>query len=87
MAKSKEPVVIKKYANRRLYNTATSTYAAAMEEQVRRNMEMFHRAFAIFTPFARGEAQTAEAEKLAGWRNRRCSRAQKRLDHLTATNG
>src|SRR5688572_13701088 len=26
MAESKEPVVIKKYANRRLYNTGTSTY-------------------------------------------------------------
>jgi polyhydroxyalkanoate synthesis repressor PhaR len=26
MAKSEEPVVIKKYANRRLYNTGTSTY-------------------------------------------------------------
>ena len=26
MAKSEEPIVIKKYANRRLYNTGTSTY-------------------------------------------------------------
>ena len=26
MAKSEEPVIIKKYANRRLYNTGTSTY-------------------------------------------------------------
>jgi polyhydroxyalkanoate synthesis repressor PhaR len=26
MAKSNEPVTIKKYANRRLYNTGTSTY-------------------------------------------------------------
>ena len=26
MAKSDEPVTIKKYANRRLYNTGTSTY-------------------------------------------------------------
>ena len=26
MAKSEEPVTIKKYANRRLYNTGTSTY-------------------------------------------------------------
>jgi len=186
MAKSKEPVVIKKYANRRLYNTATSTYAtledlagmvktgedfivsdaktreditrsvltqiifeqenkggqnllpitflrqlmrfygegmqmlvrcylevsidsltreqakfrqqmsqafgivpfAAMEEQVRRNMEMFQRAFAIVTPFARGEAQTAEAEKLAGSGGEiEDVESQKRLDHLTATNG
>ena len=26
MAKSDEPITIKKYANRRLYNTGTSTY-------------------------------------------------------------
>ena len=26
MAKTKEPTTIKKYANRRLYNTGTSTY-------------------------------------------------------------
>ena len=26
MAEDKEPVTIKKYANRRLYNTGTSTY-------------------------------------------------------------
>jgi polyhydroxyalkanoate synthesis repressor PhaR len=159
MAKSDEPVVIKKYANRRLYNTGTSTYVTledlatmvkggedfivhdaktgeditrqvlaqiifeqenkegqslmpiaflrqlirfygdsmqmlvprylevsidsltreqqkfrdqmaqafggspfgALEDQVRRNMEMFERAFAMFTPFARREAQAAEA--------------------------
>jgi len=30
----------------------------ALEEQVRRNMEMFERAFAMFTPFARREGQT-----------------------------
>src|SRR5579863_6726698 len=39
----------------------------ALEEQARRNMEMFERAFAMFTPFARREVQggdgTAEAEK------------------------
>jgi polyhydroxyalkanoate synthesis repressor PhaR len=162
MAKSDEPVTIKKYANRRLYNTGTSTYVTledlaamvkagedfvvydaksgeditrsvlaqiifeqenkegqnllpinflrqlirfygdsmqmlvprylevsiesltreqekfrqqmaqafggtpfgALEEQVRRNMEMFERAFAMFTPFARRDGQTAaEGEK------------------------
>src|SRR5215204_2188868 len=31
-----------------------------VEEQVRRNMEMFQRTFAMFAPFARREAQTAE---------------------------
>jgi polyhydroxyalkanoate synthesis repressor PhaR len=31
----------------------------ALEEQARRNMEMFERAFAMFTPFARREGQAA----------------------------
>ena len=144
--KTAEPVTIKKYANRRLYNTGTSTYVTledlaamvktgeditrsvlaqiifeqenkegqnllpiavlrqlirfygdsmqmlvprylevsiesltreqekfrnqmaqafggspfgALEETVRRNMEMFERAFAMFTPFARRESQNA----------------------------
>jgi polyhydroxyalkanoate synthesis repressor PhaR len=36
----------------------------ALEDQVRRNMEMFERAFAMFTPFAKREGQqAAEAEK------------------------
>src|SRR5205807_8651288 len=161
MAKSDDPVIIKKYANRRLYNTGTSTYVTLedlasmvkagedfvvfdaktseditrsvltqiifeqenkegqnllpitflrqlirfygdsmqmlvprylevsiesltreqekfrqqmaqafgvgtfgpLEDQVRRNMEMFERAFAMFAPFARREGQTGEAEK------------------------
>jgi polyhydroxyalkanoate synthesis repressor PhaR len=33
----------------------------ALEDQVRRNMEMFQRAFSMFTPFARRESQSAEA--------------------------
>src|ERR1700688_1255236 len=33
----------------------------SLEEQVRRNMEMFERAFAMFAPFARREAQNAAA--------------------------
>ncbi len=37
-----------------------------LEEQVRRNMEMFQRTFAMFAPpFARREGQTAEADKSA----------------------
>src|SRR5258707_8310705 len=36
---------------------------APLEDQVRRNMEMFERAFAMFMPFARREAANAEAEK------------------------
>src|SRR5881409_2671863 len=35
----------------------------ALEDQVRRNMEMFERAFAMFAPFARREGQPAEAAK------------------------
>src|SRR5260370_10861963 len=36
----------------------------ALEDQVRRNMEMFERAFAMFTPFARREGQPlGEADK------------------------
>jgi polyhydroxyalkanoate synthesis repressor PhaR len=34
-----------------------------LEEQVRRNMEMFERAFAMFAPFAKRESQNADAEK------------------------
>jgi polyhydroxyalkanoate synthesis repressor PhaR len=33
----------------------------SLEEQARRNMEMFERAFAMFTPFARREGQAAAA--------------------------
>jgi polyhydroxyalkanoate synthesis repressor PhaR len=34
----------------------------ALEDQVRRNMEMFERTFSMFAPFARREAQTREAQ-------------------------
>ena len=36
---------------------------APLEDQVRRNMEMFERAFAMFVPFARREAQAGEEDK------------------------
>ena len=188
MAKSEEPVIIKKYANRRLYNTGTSTYVTLedlaalvkagedfvvydaktgeditrsvlaqiifeqenkegqnllpitflrqlirfygdsmqmlvprylevsiesltreqekfrqqmaqafgvgpfgpLEEQVRRNMEMFERAFAMFAPFARREAQAAtdadKAPRSPGEIDdlkRQLAEMQKRLDRLT----
>jgi polyhydroxyalkanoate synthesis repressor PhaR len=41
----------------------------SLEEQVRRNMDMFERAFAMFAPFARRESASAEggeAEKTSG---------------------
>jgi polyhydroxyalkanoate synthesis repressor PhaR len=40
-----------------------ATPFGALEEQARRNMEMFERAFAMFTPFAKREGQAAEPEK------------------------
>jgi len=185
MAKSAEPVTIKKYANRRLYNTGTSTYVTledlaamvkkgedfvvydaktseditrsvltqiifeqenkeggqnllpitflrqlirfygdsmqmlvprylevsiesltreqekfrnqmaqafgvggfgALEDQVRRNMEMFERAFAMFAPFARRDESTATADKPQSEIDelkRRLNEMQKRLDTLT----
>jgi polyhydroxyalkanoate synthesis repressor PhaR len=190
MAKSEEPVVIKKYANRRLYNTGTSTYVtledlagmvktgedfivydaksgeditrsvltqiifeqenkggqnllpitflrqlirfygdsmqmlvprylevsiesltreqekfrhqlshafgagpfAPLEDQVRRNMEMFERAFAMFMPFARREAANAEAEKTPATSGgeiddlkRQLDEMQKRIEKLSDT--
>src|SRR5258708_36884825 len=38
---------------------------APLEDQVRRNMEMFERAFAIFAPFARREGQGGEGDHAA----------------------
>jgi polyhydroxyalkanoate synthesis regulator protein len=57
----------------------------ALEDQVRRNMEIFKRTFAMFTPFARGVA--GEAEKPASEIDElkhRLNEMQKRLDTLTA---
>ncbi len=185
MAEEKEPVTIKKYANRRLYNTGTSTYVtledlAAMvktgadfvvydaktgeditrsvlaqiifeqenkegqsllpitflrqlirfygdsmqmlvpryleqsidtftreqgkfreqmaqafggvgfgplEDQVRRNMEMFEKTFAMFAPFARGQGKSAEKPASGGAGEmdelkRQMEEMQKRLDKL-----
>jgi len=60
-----------------------------VEEQVRRNMEMFQRTFAMFAPFARREAQTmaegvserppGEIDEL----KRQLNDMQKRLDRLS----
>jgi polyhydroxyalkanoate synthesis repressor PhaR len=61
----------------------------ALEDQVRRNMEMFERAFAMFTPFAR-ERQTTDTEKTEKGGaveiddlKRQMEEMQKRLDRLT----
>src|SRR5713226_10344928 len=61
----------------------------ALEDQVRRNMEMFERAFAMFAPFARREGQAAEEDKSQApgteidELKRQLSEMQKRLDRLT----
>ncbi len=196
MAKSEEPIIIKKYANRRLYNTGTSTYVTledlaamvksgedfvvydaktneditrsvltqiifeqenkeggqnllpinflrqlirfygdsmqmlvprylevsldtltkeqskfreqisqafgigglgAMEDQVRRNMEMFERAFAMFAPFARKSSETAAEPAKEGKGQggsgeiddlkRQIEEMQKRLDRMGDKDG
>ena len=68
-----------------------------LEDQVRRNMEMFQRAFAMFTPFAKREAQAdADRQQRAGGGSsgsgggtdeiddlkRQMDEMQKRLDRL-----
>jgi len=66
----------------------------ALEDQVRRNMEMFERAFAMFTPFGRREGQgAADSDKgpsqAAGGSEeihdlkRQMEEMQKRLDRLS----
>jgi len=60
-----------------------------VEEQVRRNMEMFQRTFAMFAPFARREAQTmaeGASERPPGEIDelkRQLNDMQKRLDRLS----
>ncbi|MFN3656120.1 MAG: polyhydroxyalkanoate synthesis repressor PhaR [Pseudolabrys sp.] len=61
----------------------------ALEEQVRRNMEMFEKTFAMFAPFARGQqAKPAEEKPAAAGGNemdelkRQLDEMQKRLDKL-----
>ena len=59
-----------------------------LEDQVRRNMEMFEKAFAMFTPFARREGGTADkgGDKPAGDiddMKRQLEEMQKRLDRMT----
>ena len=60
----------------------------ALEEQVRKNMEMFERTFAMFAPFARSGGQAPEPDK--GQKpgeiddlKRQMEEMQKRLDRLS----
>jgi len=65
----------------------------ALEEQVRRNMEMFERAFAMFTPFARRESGSGEPAAEPGKPpaksgeiddlKRQLDEMQKKVDRLT----
>jgi polyhydroxyalkanoate synthesis regulator protein len=59
----------------------------ALEETVRRNMEMFERAFAMFTPFVRRENQSAsgttpEPEKPAGKSGGEIDDLKRELDEM-----
>jgi polyhydroxyalkanoate synthesis repressor PhaR len=62
---------------------------APMEELTRRNMEMFEKAFAMFTPFASSAARSAPAEKPHGGGSemddlkRQLDEMQRRLDRLS----
>ncbi len=69
----------------------------SLEEQVRRNMDMFERAFAMFAPFARREAQTGEAAAEPGKPasktgdiddlKRQLEEMQKKVDRLSEKGG
>src|SRR2546421_5105014 len=60
----------------------------ALDEQVRRNMEVFQRAFSMFTPFARRDEEAAETEKPASSSSdldelkRQLSEMQKKVERL-----
>ncbi|HZP79934.1 MAG TPA: polyhydroxyalkanoate synthesis repressor PhaR [Pseudolabrys sp.] len=63
-----------------------------LEDQVRRNMEMFEKTFAMFAPFARGQSKTTasgeKSEKPAGGGEmddlkRQLEEMQKRIDKLS----
>jgi polyhydroxyalkanoate synthesis repressor PhaR len=62
---------------------------SSLDEQVRRNMEMFERAFAMFTPFARREAAAGEAQKPSSKSGemddlkRQLEEMQRKVDRLT----
>ena len=62
-----------------------------IEDQVRRNMEIFERAFAMFIPFSRREGENAESDKVAPSGGeiddlkRQLGDMQKRLDRFSDT--
>ena len=61
----------------------------SMEEQVRRNMEMFEKAFSMFAPpFARGQSKPAEEKPQGGGEmddlKRQLEEMQKKIDRLSS---
>jgi polyhydroxyalkanoate synthesis repressor PhaR len=80
-----------KFRNHMAQALGVGTFAP-LEDQVRRNMEMFERAFSMFAPFARREAQANEPERTVAPQGseiedlkRQLTEMQKRLDRLTET--
>ncbi len=70
----------------------------SLEDQVRRNMEMFERAFTMFAPFARRESQAAEAAEAEANKTppktgdiddlkRQLDEMQKKVDRLSERGG
>ena len=53
-----------------------------LDEQVRRNMEVFQRAFSMFTPFARREEEAGEAEKPASSSSSDLDELKRQLDEM-----
>ena len=56
----------------------------ALEDQVRRNMEIFERTFAMFAPFTRREGEVDKPYSEIDELKRRLNEMQKRLDNLVA---
>ncbi len=59
----------------------------AMEDQVRRNMEMFEKAFSMFAPFARSQSKPAEERQQSSGEmddlKRQLEELQKKIDRLS----
>jgi polyhydroxyalkanoate synthesis repressor PhaR len=53
-----------------------------IEEQVRRNMEMFEKTFAMFAPFARGQAKSAESKPPGGGGSSEMDELKRQLDDM-----
>jgi polyhydroxyalkanoate synthesis repressor PhaR len=54
----------------------------SLEDQVRRNMEMFEKTFAMFAPFARGQTKSAESDKPQGGGGNEMDELKRQLDEM-----